>query len=408
MLDYMNVNNYKPCVTKQTEVWLCKPPTGVVIFNKFTDVDIIQKIATRIPSVAKKYFLTREESLQILYNAPEIWQFIVANDLVVDQNEFVMYGTRDELQIIKCNDAFGYFDVFIDGNWVNLRASINKRFEDYNNNEKVMHWYKARVRSGVKQFAMPIPMKEKGCIQVGRKVYYYNYSGASHGKGDFVVCNNINGRPDSNSMHVVNGSVFANMYNNQGWADYIKSDGVSTKDPYELFISQASQAIVDWATIENLVKNFNLTGDTFADIKQAYDSNIVRNWRFFAICFKGMLDWCKQNNLSPKILNIFIDIDLWMSEQDMNIQFMFNNLDFSVKDYDLRRENCDITLFIYPNECELRIVSCGDNGEKEYYSPFTNEKSLKDFSSWFSNTLAKLISSKNSSAGDNIGYRVIS
>ena len=56
MLDYMNVNNYKPCVTKQAEVWLCKPPTGTVVLNKFTDVDIIQKLATRIPSVAKKYF----------------------------------------------------------------------------------------------------------------------------------------------------------------------------------------------------------------------------------------------------------------------------------------------------------------------------------------------------------------
>ena len=200
-----NPENYKPCVKKLYDVYVCKPPIGTVVVNKLEQND--------------SYLLLNKQdyvSVSAMQKNPQlrsICQQLVANNrayLVSDANTLVLSGTQGELWCISAAKFIQKYDA--------AKPSLL--------NYTTFDWMLARTKpNNSKALACFVPRAVRGKIATSYGVLLdINAPNVPHGKGDFVISTpDAYGRP-TNERYVVNGAVFGATYNRHGWSNCLHTD----------------------------------------------------------------------------------------------------------------------------------------------------------------------------------------
>ena len=215
MVNIQDVNSYKQCQKKQYEMYVCKPPKNTVVFNRLEQVDIVK-------SLGGKAYYTASEIDDLRNNSPDKFNAVVQlvnqgkGCVVKDDNTFVIAGVVGEMQTISFDTLTKGYSFLSGGKSVEINIkTVKSRCK-----KDIMDWQVVRSKSSNnKLWACHVPVNQKGQIRTPYSILqYYNGEGVSHGKGDFIVAEDLNGHPDLSTVRVVNGIVFGATYNNVGWS----------------------------------------------------------------------------------------------------------------------------------------------------------------------------------------------
>ena len=228
---YENSDNYKPCYMKQYDCYVCLPEEGTIVVNKLTNPELVCRLGKKdYITVADRKRLNNEQ-IGVLRS------FIVKGQAQITTKDepFVLAGTRGELSVVSPMELASNYS-FLQGSQCVQINNINlnqRKSGDY------LNWTLVRKKGLAfkKYFACFVPANKR--FSIGNMLV--NTQGVSHGKGDFLVCDSFNNKPNLTNRWLVNGEVFALTYNNQGWQDKIKSNLVSvTIDELPKLVSTVS------------------------------------------------------------------------------------------------------------------------------------------------------------------------
>lgn len=253
-----NPANYKPCYKKQYDIWACIPPKGTIIVSKLEQPESVARLGGRT------YFTGEMLAEYQRTNNPIIG---VLKELLAQKGVYcteagtvVLSGTRGELwttSIEKLQATYQFYaNDQLSYNW----ASLFERRGAMVNGEPLLPWIK--VHSNGKQaqptMACFVEKSQKGLIKTRWATLAINAplgKGGSHGLGDFVVCEAVMvggklkpaiGADGSWNRWVVNGAVFADTYNNQGWANMVSPQtDLVARQPDNLFEMPSKDADKD-------------------------------------------------------------------------------------------------------------------------------------------------------------------
>lgn len=183
-----DVKNYKKCSKKSYEVYACIPEAGTCIINRLHNTDLYKRY--------RKEYMTAEQAKK--YQGLPL----------ADGNQVCIYGVAGEFSLVPLQVVLNNY-VLENGMSVSV-DELKKR------------WVKLKAKSNFREFfACFVPKIQ--IEHLGRMTVNGDGNFINHGKGDFIVCDSINGKPNMNTRRVVNGLIFANTYNNQGWTNCISS-----------------------------------------------------------------------------------------------------------------------------------------------------------------------------------------
>lgn len=163
MFNINDISKYKTCRKKQVEYWVCKPPEGTIVFNKFEQYKDLLALRNQLPQLQKRDFLTVDESMELRKTNPKLFEYIVhLGAITTKQRCMVIYGTQGELYLTDYTTVCTMFRVFYNDAWVGLNTVVNSRTKMYNN-ESVMEWCKAMSCSNkTHYYACFVPKEERG------------------------------------------------------------------------------------------------------------------------------------------------------------------------------------------------------------------------------------------------------
>lgn len=179
--DYItDTNNYDTAVTKQNVMYLCVPPVGTQFVNKLTG-SVVQT-TRELP-----YVVTLDSGEYEVCGAATLYsRYITAEGRMLTGQHL----TSMVIHAQKVKESKGSIP-----------------------------WNRIKAKSGVVDVACFVPVQYKGSIHVATAMgtVQINADGIPHGKGDFIVCRKRGDDIDFNTMRVVNGLLFAKLYDNRGW-----------------------------------------------------------------------------------------------------------------------------------------------------------------------------------------------
>lgn len=180
LLAYVNnPANYRQAQKKQYQIWCCKPSVGTLVWNCLEDVE---------------YAITSKAC-------------------------FILSGTRGEQWVIKPNKLMQTY-TFADGTSINPQT-----LEERTKQDGTIDWFKVQtIPTAAKVWACFVPKANAFEFQTPWGQMMCNRRGISHGLGDFIIRPDADGKPDINDGYVVNGAVFADTYNNEGFQDCIVTE----------------------------------------------------------------------------------------------------------------------------------------------------------------------------------------
>lgn len=205
-----NPSNYAKCRKKLYNIAACMPPAGTVVINILEQADVVKMLGGRT------YFTADEVVKMKSQNSP---MFQTLSQLasqgriytVSEVKNVVLAGTMGEMWVVDFNK---------------LISSYTTVTGDTIKPEDLKTWHSVRTKPDTSSaFACFVPSNIQGQISTSwGTLLNINGIGVSHGKGDFVIAQDVNGQPNLNKRYVVNGVVFSRTYNNQGFSKYLFND----------------------------------------------------------------------------------------------------------------------------------------------------------------------------------------
>lgn len=205
-----DAKNYKKCSKKSYEVYACIPEAGTCIINRLHNTDLYKRY--------KKDYMTAEQAKK--YQGLPL----------ADGNQVCIYGVAGEFSLVPLQVVLNNY-VLENGMSVSV-DELKKR------------WVKLKAKSNFREFfACFVPKIQ--IEHLGRMTVNGDGNFINHGKGDFIVCDSINGKPNMNTRRVVNGLIFANTYNNQGWTNCLSVNARFTNYTIDTLPSLVAERTVD-------------------------------------------------------------------------------------------------------------------------------------------------------------------
>lgn len=237
----VNINdpqNYKPCCKKQYEIWMCKPPVGTVVINKLEQAGVAKQLGGRTAFSIEALRKMQRESPQLFAQLEQLVR--VGQVYCVKDNDVVLCGTRGEFWVTSVSKVQSTYQVRFQGQWGSNWAGATKERAKVVDNQFLIPWMKVHALGGKagQLMACHVPLGQTGTIQTSWSVLKFNDVGVEHGNGDFIICTiGSNGIPNMGDRWVVNGAVFADTYNHQGWQSHLSGGRtmVSAQEPAPLF-----------------------------------------------------------------------------------------------------------------------------------------------------------------------------
>lgn len=266
----VNINDasiYKRCQKKKYNVWVCMPPIGTCVINKFEQYDIVKKLRG-------KTWFSASDMMKMRIQKPEMYAFLEKNAYIVnDKKRFVLSGTQGEMWTIDASKLASTY-VFDTTKEQIGNESVKKKYikgTDY------MDWHLLEtVPAKGSNFAVHVPVAQQFEIQTAwGSLLHGNTRGVNHGLGDMIVCGvTADGKPNLADRWIVNGKIFGDTYDNRGWQKYVESsmideNGVKTvpKPNFSLIDMKAKEMAKKYAEIEKKV-DLNIKSDNTETIAE--------------------------------------------------------------------------------------------------------------------------------------------
>lgn len=215
-VDINDISKYKRCSKKKYKVWVCMPPAGTCVINKFEQPEVVQQLKGRT-------YFTYNEVVKIKDENPALFEYLREKAYIVDDKKrFVLSGTQGELWVIDAQKLAKTY-TFATGEEINMESLKSK------SSKGGLDWQQLETRgadSGL-TYACFVPNEQSLQIQTAwGSTLRCNAPCVSHGKGDFIVCaGNADGSPNLGDRWVVNGLIFGDTYDNRGWGSNLHSSG---------------------------------------------------------------------------------------------------------------------------------------------------------------------------------------
>ena len=245
MINIDDLSLYKNCTKKLYDIYMTIVPVGTTVFDKFTMSEVIKKLQSIGVLNKNKYYLTVKEMLSIKNKDLNLFNFIINNGYCVrNKTDVVLCGTEGELYMSNLQYVNSSYVFYHNGQYVSIQSIIKDRLV----NDEFMPWYLIHSKPDLRRFkALFIPVKES--FQLPDTNMFVNQPGIAHGKGDFIILSD-------NSRWVVNGLVFRNLYNNNGWQDKLDLNvpSLSYEPNYQIIDDYA----IKTSKLIELLKRYNL------------------------------------------------------------------------------------------------------------------------------------------------------
>lgn len=179
-IDMKDLRNWKRTCAKQYEVYICMPVPGTKTRNALENCT---------------YITDQKRPFIISGTLGETW--------TIDANKFASkYGVRKPGGLAPV-DIDKYNQAYLNGQTVDWR-----KFEARPGQGRAWAFFLDIDKYGNAAKNFPVQTSWGDTLIANR-------TGIQHGHGDFLVCEDVNGRPDLSNMWVVNGRVFVRTYNLQ-------------------------------------------------------------------------------------------------------------------------------------------------------------------------------------------------
>lgn len=209
--NWENPANYKPCRRKQYEAYVCMPPRGTVVIDKFVQHDAYRMMNGQA-------FFTVEQRSKNTGIAQRLNQLMQSGRVMVvsDNEPFVVVGASGEFYTCSAQVLQKKFRFLQNGQPVMINdVVLRQRMKN-----GVLDWSVIRFIPDSTEIlsACYVPTAMKGQIQTFTGLMSINDPSMQHGKGDFIVAPvGQNRMPNFTMRIVVNGTVFADTYDIRGW-----------------------------------------------------------------------------------------------------------------------------------------------------------------------------------------------
>lgn len=176
-IDIRDPKNWKRTCAKQYEVYICMPAPGTKTRN----------------ALEKCVYTTNQER-------PFIISGTLGETWTIDADKFASkYGVRKTEGLVPV-DINKYNQAYLNGQTIDWR-----KFEARPGQSRVWAFFLDIDKYGNAAKNFPVNTSWGDKLTANR-------TGVPHGHGDFLLCEDANGRPDLNNMWVVNGRVFVRTY----------------------------------------------------------------------------------------------------------------------------------------------------------------------------------------------------
>lgn len=180
MVDINSIENYKICRKKKVDYWLCVPPKGTVVIQKFEQYNLLQQLKPCIRGISDSCFIQAKDFLALKQSNAQLYNFILQNCDIVGKsgnNIVVICGTEGELWTTTYDYACKHYQAFSYNTVISLAQAVNERAKKYGN-DNVVPWMRVTSSSSNQYFACFVPVKEKGILMTAQgQVNNYNQLG---------------------------------------------------------------------------------------------------------------------------------------------------------------------------------------------------------------------------------------
>lgn len=182
--DVNNLSLWKSTTMKKHDVYVCMPPIGTSWSNKLTGVSGVTNSQSRF----------------------------LLSDYVGDQ-----YC----ISAVQLAENYRFIDGF----------DINKKSLSAHMINNVIDWMHLEAKTAKNYWVFYIESKKYGVSKIANCLLHTVYgdvvankSGIKHGSGDFLVCSDLNGRPNFSDVRLVNGNLFSLEYDMRSFQGFIRDN----------------------------------------------------------------------------------------------------------------------------------------------------------------------------------------
>lgn len=215
--------NYRRCFAKRYKVHVCRPPRGVVIYNKLEHPELLSQLEGQSCITLK----LQENSV-----LAELASTLVKENKAYYMNgdNFVILGTQGEMYPISKTSLF---KLFCRHNGMKITAPY---LSSKCNNESCIDWFEAySIIQDTKTYACHLPISEQGIFTEGSTKLSYNADGVNHGRGDFIVSEMTDEGNFVGKKRLVNGLVFADTFVTRNWQECVSPNYSERRESMQIY-----------------------------------------------------------------------------------------------------------------------------------------------------------------------------
>lgn len=215
--------NYRRCFARRYKVHVCRPPRGVVIYNKLEHLELLSQLEGQSCITLK---------LQENPVLAELASTLVKENKAYYMNgdNFVILGTQGEMyQISKTS----LFKLFCRHNGMKITAPYLSSKCD---NESCIDWFEAySIIPDTKTYACHLPISGQGIFTEGSTKLSYNADGVNHGRGDFIISEMTDDGNFVGKKRLVNGLVFADTFVTRNWQECVSPNYSERRESTQIY-----------------------------------------------------------------------------------------------------------------------------------------------------------------------------
>ena len=215
--------NYRRCFAKRYKVYVCRPPRGVVIYNKLEHPELLSQLEGQSCITLK---------LQENPVLAELASTLVKENKAYYMNgdNFVILGTQGEMYPISRTSLF---KLFCRHNGMKITAPYLSSKCD---NESCIDWFEAySIIPDMKTYACHLPISEQGIFTEGSTKLSYNADGVNHGRGDFIISEMTDDGNFVGKKRLVNGLVFADTFVTRNWQECVSPNYSERRESTQIY-----------------------------------------------------------------------------------------------------------------------------------------------------------------------------
>lgn len=215
--------SYRRCFAKRYKVHVCRPPRGVVIYNKLEHPELLSQLEGQSCITLK---------LQENPVLAELASTLVKENKAYYMNgdNFVILGTQGEMYPISKTSLF---KLFCRHNGMKITAPY---LSSKCNNESCIDWFEAySIIPDTKTYACHLPISEQGIFTEGSTKLSYNADGVNHGRGDFIISEMTDDGNFVGKKRLVNGLVFADTFVTRNWQECVSPNYSERRESTQIY-----------------------------------------------------------------------------------------------------------------------------------------------------------------------------